>query len=158
MKTEHGLLLILLMASISACGGGGEGNTSSPASVPLEPSPTPSPPVQSDDKSGAQSLLIDADFTLNSEIELLLDIKPNSLQSGSYLSICKYTPETLTINRQECVFKGPIASMGIKESIMLAHRETALAAEIWLFAENYRPEPYFWQYDAGAVEQVFSVH
>lgn len=170
MKTKNKILTLMVAGLLSACGGGGGGGdtpnpvaapTTSPAttpSTPTTPAPdAPAPESEGGADTGAQSLVIDSGFTLTSDVELTLDIKPSDLQPGSYLSVCKYSVETESTNRQECVYKGPIDEQGILEKITLAHRETALAAEVWLFIQNYQPEQYVWQYDVDLAEQTFTV-
>lgn len=172
MKTKSIILTLMTTGVLSACGGGGGGgDTSSPVAAPTtSPATTPSAPTtpapeapapggegDGEADTGAQSLVIDSGFTLTSDVELTLDIKPSDLQPGSYLSVCKYSVETESTNRQECVYKGPIDEKGILEKITLAHRETALAAEVWLFIQNYQPEQYVWEYDVDLAEQTFTV-
>ena len=156
MNTKYNSLILATSLLLSACGGGG-GDSSSGGDT----APAPTPPVAiaptPDDDLGAQSLTIDAEFTLTSEVELVLDIRPENVGTGAFLTICQYDPNNEVINRQECVYKGPIDNDGVEDTITLAHRDTALAAEVWLFIENYQPENYLWAYDLTAQQQRFQV-
>lgn len=154
MNTKYNSLILATSLLLSACGGGGGASSSGGDTAPTPPvaiAPTP------DDDLGAQSLTIDAEFTLTSKVELVLDIRPENVETGAFLTICQYDPNSEVINRQECVYKGPIDNDGVEDTITLAHRDTALAAEIWLFIENYQPENYLWAYDLTAQQQRFQV-
>ena len=152
MNTKYNSLILATSPSLSASGGGDSSSGGDTAPTPpVAIAPTP------DDDLGAQSLTIDAEFTLTSKVELVLDIRPENVETGAFLTICQYDPNSEVINRQECVYKGPIDNDGVEDTITLAHRDTALAAEVWLFIENYQPENYLWAYDLTAQQQRFQV-
>ena len=151
MNTKYNSLILATSPSLSACGGDSSSGGDTAPTPPVAIAPTP------DDDLGAQSLTIDAEFTLTSKVELVLDIRPENVETGAFLTICQYDPNSEVINRQECVYKRPIDNDGVEDTITLAHRDTALAAEVWLFIENYQPENYLWAYDLTAQQQRFQV-
>lgn len=169
MKTKINVLTLISALLVSGCGGGGGGTESAPVANPssttasspatpvTSPTPTPSPGSDSETNTGAQSLIIDANFNLTSEIELMLDIKLEDIQQNSYLTICSYDKVTEQTKHQECIYKGPITEKGINEKILLSHRKTILAAEVWRFEEGYQPVQYLWEYEVSKALQRFVV-
>lgn len=151
---------------LTACGGGGS-EGSAPVSAPSGSSqtstttttttttPTTTAP-QVPQENGAGALLIDTDFTLSVDVTVSLDINP-TVEQGSYLTVCSYDPQYDRVNRQACLFRGPIGDDGVREDVVLAHMDTELVAEIWQTVENYQPAQYRWSYEPSAVEQKFTV-
>lgn len=145
---------------ITGCGGGGSdsGATSRTSSAPVStPATQPAPvPAPVDASEGADDITVDVDFTLSSEAQLQLDINP-SVAPGAYLTVCHYNASTRRVDRQSCLYRGPITDDGVYTSVMLAHRDTPLVAEIWMFEEGYQPSQYQWDFENGQQEQVFLV-
>lgn len=130
-----------------ACGGGSD-STSDIA---------PTANVTTTISQGASQLRVDEQFTVATDIELLIDIKPAVIEPNSYLIVCHYDLHTSSIDRQKCVFQGELTTKGVYEVISVAHKETQLVAEVWLFVENYNPEQFHWALEPSALEQQFIV-
>lgn len=151
---------------LTACGSGGsEGSSSVSSSTSSSPTTTTTttttttPPTTSQPEpteEGAGSLIIDNEFTLSVDVTVGLDINP-TVEQGSYLTVCSYDPQYDRVNRQACLFRGPIGDDGVREDVVLAHMDTELVAEIWQTVENYQPAQYRWSYEPSAVEQKFTV-
>ena len=151
---------------LTACGGGGGSEGSSPVSAPSGSSQTstttttttapPTTTPQAPEEEGAGALLIDTDFTLSVDVTVSLDINP-VVEQGSCLTVCSYDPQYDRVNRQACIFRGPIGDDGVREDVVLAHMDTELVAEIWQTVENYQPAQYRWSYEPSSVEQKFIV-
>lgn len=147
---------------LTACGGGGGEGGSSVSSAPTSSTPTTTtttPPATSQPapvEEGAGALIVDTDFTLSVDVTVSLDINP-VVEPGALLTVCSYDAQYDRVNRQACIFRGPISSDGVSEDVQLAHKDTVLVAEIWQAVENYQPTQYRWSYEPSAVEQVFTV-
>ena len=154
MKYVQCYTLVAVISILMGCGGGGESNSKS-----VDPAPTPVISEQPVDKAVEKTadIVADAEFDFSTKFYLNLDAKLAGLNQRAYLNVCLAPEEGEKVNLNSCLFRSPLSSNGLTESILVSHSEVKLIAQIWFYDGSTTPLQYEWQYQGGQAEQSFLI-
>ncbi|NNG43249.1 hypothetical protein HJP15_10035 [Pseudoalteromonas sp. NEC-BIFX-2020_002] len=151
------LIMTILAATgfmLQGCGGGSDDtNTSTPiqGETPAPVSPPVVTPVSTAD------LVATPEFDFSTQFELLIDVKLTEISQRAYLNVCVKPQLEQPVDYNNCIYRSPISSLGIKQSVTIANSETELVALIWFYDGSTEPLTYQWMYESGQTEQSFIV-
>jgi len=157
MKTFKSSTLVILLSVLMGCGGGGE-SESNPAPAATTPPPVVADPPPADNTvKTTADIVADADFDFSTKFNLNVDVKFAGLDQRAYLNVCLAPSEGEKLNINSCLFRSPLNSSGLKESIMISHSEIKLIAQIWFYDGSTIPQEYEWEYQSNQSEQSFII-
>ncbi len=157
------IFIYILIVFIAGCSGSGEDDKENSVQGPSDIEISPLEDQQNIDQSEAvsqnlTSVQIAKDFELIKKFDLNILIS-NPISNGrAYFNLCHAkVSDSLTIDYENCVYRGGIPSSGIDELLTLTNQSLRLIAEIRLFNEQAQSLQKIWVFNPDSTTQTLTL-